>query len=221
MMQEMQIIPLMVPCYLAKTSSGFFLIDTGDSSDRAGLEKALARAGVKPGELKLILLTHGDFDHAGNAAFLQQKYGARVAMHAEDAEMVKRGDMGWSRKAKADRITLFGRMIMFISAHLMKNGRFDCFTPDLFVEDGALLMDYGFDAQVLHLPGHSRGSIGILTADGSLYCGDLLMNMFKPDFHFMIDDLAACQASIEKIKKMGVKLIYPGHGKSFSPDRLP
>ncbi|MHC1772023.1 MAG: MBL fold metallo-hydrolase [Flexilinea sp.] len=84
MMHEIQIIPLKVPCYLVKTSSGFFLIDTGDSSDCANLEKALGQAGVTPENLKLVLLTHGDFDHTGNAAFLQQKYGAKIAMHAED-----------------------------------------------------------------------------------------------------------------------------------------
>ncbi len=79
MMHEIQIIPLKVPCYLVKTSSGFFLIDTGDSSDCANLEKALGQAGVTPENLKLVLLTHGDFDHTG-ICILQQTYGAKIAM---------------------------------------------------------------------------------------------------------------------------------------------
>ena len=217
MLQEIQIIPLKVPCYLVKTGRVFLLIDSGDSSACAILQQALDQAGVKPGNLAMVILTHGDFDHAGNAAFLREKYGARVAMHAEDAEMVRRGDQGWNRKAKPDRVTFFGRMIMFVSTHLIKPAPFQVFAPDLFVEEGTALMEDGFDAKILHLPGHSRGSIGVFTADGRLFCGDLLMNMIKPDLHFMIDDSSACQASIEKLKKLDITLIYPGHGKPFSP----
>jgi hypothetical protein len=75
MMNEIQTIPSKVPCYLVKTGSGFFLIDTGDSSDCANPEKALGQAGVTPRNLKLVLLTHGDFDHVGKTAFLQFRFG--------------------------------------------------------------------------------------------------------------------------------------------------
>lgn len=219
MSQVISAIPLKVPCYLVKANAGYFLIDTGDSSDRANLERALDQAGVNPGSLKLILLTHGDFDHVGNAAFLREKYGAKIAMHAGDTEMVKRGDDGQGRKPRPDRITAFGKFIMFLSRYLIKPGRLHTFEPDIFVEDGSSLLEYGFDAKVLHLPGHSRGSIGILTGDGSLFCGDLLMNMVKPELHFMIDDLPACRSSIERLKKLNISRIYPGHGKPFS--RIP
>ena len=157
MMYEVQTIPLKVPCYLVKTSSGFCLIDTGNYSDCANLEKALGQAGVTPGNLKMVLLTHGDFDHSGNAAYLQQKYGAKVAMHAEDAEMVERGDRGWNRKARADSVTLFGKIIIFVSSQSVKPGSFHPFSPDLLVNGGDDLSEYGCEAKVLHLPGHSRG----------------------------------------------------------------
>lgn len=219
-MEEIQTVSLKVPCFLVKTNSGFIMIDTGDSSDCANLERTLDYAGVKPGNLSLILLTHGDFDHAGNAAFLQQKYGAKVAMHPDDAEMVKRGDQGWNRKIKGDRVTLFGKIIIFISGHLASTTKFHSFAPDICVEDGEDLSKFGFNAKVLHLPGHSKGSIGILTADGSLFCGDLLMNMIKPELHFMIDNLADCNASIEKLMTLKIKTIYPGHGKPFPMDAL-
>jgi hydroxyacylglutathione hydrolase len=220
MMSEVQTIPLKVPCYLVKTSSGFCLIDTGDSSDCANLEKALRQASVTPGNLKLALLTHGDFDHAGNAAYLQQKYGAKVAMHAEDAGMVKHGDQGWNRKDMADYVTLFGKIIIFVSSQFVKPGSFHPFSPDLIVNDGDDLSEYGFEAKILHLPGHSKGSIGILTVDGDLFCGDLLMNIFRPEHHFMIDDMADFHASIEKLKSCRIRTVYPGHGKPFPMDRF-
>ena len=86
-----------VNCYLISTEGGYILIDAGASSGRSALEKALVHAGCKPGNLDLIVLTHGDFDHTGNAAYLRGRYGTEVAMHADDAGMAERGDMFWNR----------------------------------------------------------------------------------------------------------------------------
>ncbi len=52
----------LVNCYLVKTGDGFFLIDTGWATKRTELEKELESAGCKPGNLKLVILTHGDSD---------------------------------------------------------------------------------------------------------------------------------------------------------------
>ena len=215
MNQEIKILPLNIPGYLITAGDGYVLIDTSDSSDRRRLEKELALAGVKPGNLKLVLLTHGDFDHTGNAAFLQQKYGAKIAMHAQDAGMVTNATMGWNRKAKSDRMTIFGKFISLLARLFVSKSSFETFTPDVYVEDGQDLAEYGIDARVIGLPGHSRGSIGVLTSTGSLFCGDLLMNMLRPELHFMIDDLPDCSASVEKLKSLPIGTVYPGHGKPF------
>jgi len=45
------------------------------------LENKLTTAGCLPGKLKLVIITHGDFDHTGNCAKLQQKYNCKIAMH--------------------------------------------------------------------------------------------------------------------------------------------
>jgi hydroxyacylglutathione hydrolase len=208
-----------VNCYLVKAGDGFVLIDTGISSKRGILQKELASAGSRPGKLKLVILTHGDVDHADNSAYLRAEYGTEIAMHRDDAGMVERGDMSWNRKARPDRISAMGRIIILMGRILPffgGPGKFAPFTPDLYLEDGQDLSAYGLHAQVLHLPGHSKGSIGILTAAGDLFCGDLLMNMIRPDVHFMVDDLAAAHASIEKLKSLRVHTVYPGHGKPFS-----
>jgi hydroxyacylglutathione hydrolase len=73
-----------VNCYLVETDTGYILIDTGASNTRGELEARLERAGCQPGNLKLIFLTHGDFDHAGNAAYLRKRFNAPVAMHKDD-----------------------------------------------------------------------------------------------------------------------------------------
>ena len=76
-----------VNCYLIRTGSGFVLIDTGVAPKRAGLVNQLESAGCQPGNLKLIIITHGHGDHIGNCAYLRRKYGAQVAMHRGDSEM--------------------------------------------------------------------------------------------------------------------------------------
>ena len=203
-------------CYLVKTGAGFILIDTGVVSKRTALEKVLASAGCGLGDLKLIVLTHGDSDHADNGSYLREKYGTQIAIHQDDAGMVERGDMSTNRKAHPDRITGMGRVIMLVGKlmPLLKPARFDTFSPDVYLEDGQSLSAYGFDAMVLQLPGHSKGSIGVLTSEGDLFCGDLIYNFFKPK-QVWIDDLAAANASVERLKTLNVRTVYPGHGKPF------
>ena len=202
-----------VNCYLIETEAGFILIDTGCSNKRAELEKRLESAGCRPGDLKLIVLTHGDFDHAGNAAYLRKKFGARIAMHHGDSGMVERGDMFWNRRR--------GNILLgTIARILFRFGRKERFSPDLYVDEGYDLSEYGLDAKVLHLPGHSKGSIGILTADGDLFCGDLFENRDKPVLSSIMDDLTAAKASVEKLKALKIRTVYPGHGKPFLMEEL-
>lgn len=213
MTQEIKAINLGgVNCYLVKEGHSSILIDTGFSSKRAFLEKELERAGVLPGNLSLILLTHGDSDHAENCAYLREKYGTRIAMHIDDSGMVETGDMSWNRKSKPDKISITFRIMMKIFGGPDKPGSFNTFKPDIYVEDGQSLSEYGISAEVLHLPGHSKGSIGILTSSGALFCGDLF-------YHFAgfqyIDDLADYSASINKLKNLKIETVYPGHGKAF------
>jgi hydroxyacylglutathione hydrolase len=215
MSTEIKTISLLLPyhlgsvnCYLIETDTGYILIDTGCSNKRTDLEKELESAGCKPGYLKLIVLTHGDFDHTGNAAYLRKKFGTKIAMHYDDSGMVERGEMFWNRK-KGN--ILFG----MIARILFGFGKKERFKPDLYIDEGYDLSEYGFDAKVLHIPGHSKGSIGILTADGDLFCGDLLENTDKPILNSIMDDTAAANASVEKFKSLKINTVYPGHGKPF------
>jgi len=215
MPQEIKTISLLLPyrlgsvnCYLIKTDAGYILIDTGCSNKRTDLEKELESAGCKPGNLKVIVLTHGDFDHTGNATYFRKKFGTKIAMHCDDSGMVERGNMFWNRKKS-------NILIRMIAPILSGFGKSERFKPDLYIKDGDDLSEYGFDAKVLYIPGHSKGSIGILTADGDLICGDLLENIDKPSLNSIMDDLTAANASVEKLNELSIKTVYPGHGKPF------
>lgn len=200
-----------VNCYLVNEDDSYFLIDTGFASKRVKLEKELEEAGLTSKNFKLIILTHGDSDHADNCAFLREKYGVIIAMHKNDSQMVERGDMTFGRKDKPDKIsTVFSLMIKM--SGLNKSSKFDTFKPDLYFEEGQDLSEFGFDAKILHLPGHSKGSIGILTIESDLFCGDLIYNF--AGFKF-IDDMPEHKKSIQKLKKLVINTVYPGHGNPF------
>lgn len=204
-----------VNCYLLKTASGFILIDTGLVNKRADLEKKLISAGCKAGDLKLIIITHGDPDHSGNGAYLRKKFGAKIAIHAGESEMVNRGDMLANRKIRQMLVAQIYTKATNLLFMLMKSDRFKA---DIFIDDGYDLSEWGFDATVLHIPGHSNGSIGVLTKTGELFCGDLIDNYGKPRLRF-VDELDMARASIEKLGKHEIKIIYPGHGKPFSMEQ--
>jgi hydroxyacylglutathione hydrolase len=197
-----------VNCYLVRNSLGFILIDTGRAKKRGTLEKDLASAGCLPGNLQLIVLTHGDFDHCGNAGYLRKKFRTQIAMHKDDSGMVERGDMLWNRNKQNILIRIISRLFFRLS-------KSDRFKPDLYVDNGYDFSEYGFEAEVLHIPGHSKGSIGILTAGGDLFCGDLLANVDKPEIWSIIDDKVAAHASVERLKSLQVNTVYPGHGQPF------
>ncbi len=217
MAQEIKTIDLgMVNCYLVKTDRGFILIDTGMANHRAALEKALAEAGCAEGNLQLIILTHGDMDHTGNGAYLRGKYKTKTAMHPGDAQMCSSGQMRWNRKITSlfHRV-FFGVMFKLVMGPRLKKNPFETFTPDLLLKDGQSLAEYGFDAKVLHVPGHTQGSIVILTADGRMICGDTFQAREKPSITYIVENEAELAASVERLKKLEVKTVYPGHGKQF------
>jgi hydroxyacylglutathione hydrolase len=197
-----------VNCYLLDGGENYLLIDTGPSGKKNVMDNALQQAGCQPGDLKLILLTHGDSDHTGNASFLRDKYGTPIAMHQEDKGMVIEGDMLYHRR---------GNLVSQIISPFMDLGRKYRFTPDFYVGDGYPLLSYGIEALVVHIPGHSSGSIGVLTTEGDFFCGDLFNNNKnkKPALRGIIDDEAAARASVEKLKDIDIIQVYPGHGDPF------
>ena len=199
--------------YLLRAADGFVLVDTGGANARRALLRALGEAGCGPGSLRLVLLTHGDLDHTGSAAYLRVAFGAPVAMHREDAAMGERGDMFANRKRP-------NALVRALVPLLTGFGKPERFTPDLCVDEGKDLSRYGLEATVLWLPGHSRGSIGVLTAGGALFCGDLLENTKGPALNSLMDDRAAGQASVERLRTMAIRMIYPGHGDPFGMEAL-
>ena len=86
----------------------------------------------------------------------------------------------------------------------------------MLLREGDSLSSYGIDAQVLALPGHTDGSIGLDVEHRHLLVGDALMNMFYPTVSMLYHDRDAMLESAGKISSMGSRTIYFGHGKPVS-----
>jgi hydroxyacylglutathione hydrolase len=222
-----------VNCYLGKAGDSFILFDTGGhtimdkqfSNRRETLERELEKAGCKPGNLKLVVLTHGDNDHTANAAFIRDKYTTKIAMHAGDVELVENPVIekvmeSFRYKSLIYKVVFvfMKKLIQRVSLKMLVN--FERFTPDVYVDEGYSLQEYGFEAKVLHIPGHTAGSIGVLTANGDLIAGDTFTNMSKPDFAPNAYDFKILAASVDRLKAMDIKTVHPGHGTPFETKQL-
>ncbi len=211
------LIPITLPiCYafLLKEERSI-LIDTGRPKDFAAIERSLLRHGVALADLSLILHTHGHWDHAGSTAQLRRLTNAPAAVHVADAPMVRRGDNGVLRPTG-------------LNGWLLKpllDGRCPGFEPDLLIDREIDLADFGVAARVVFTPGHTAGSISVLTNEGDLMVGDLLMGGYfggflrphRPGLHYYAEDLAAVYASVRKVLGMAPRRIYPAHGGPFEP----
>jgi glyoxylase-like metal-dependent hydrolase (beta-lactamase superfamily II) len=204
-----------VNAFLVKVNEGFILIDTGLSMHWEKLDSELILAGCLSDKLKLIILTHGDFDHTGNCVKLREKYKCRIAMHKDDSFMVENG-LSLKRKTR----TLQAMLFSLIRKLFRKKFAFDKFIPDIYLTDGQNLNEYGFNAKVVHIPGHTKGSIGILTGDGDLFAGDTFTNRRKPEVANYIENPMDLKNSIDRLKMMNIKMIYPGHGKPFEFEQI-
>ena len=76
--------------YLIHTSAGAILIDAPMAENAARLERNIA-ARAKLRDVKLILLSHAHFDHAGGLAALKRATGAKLVVGAADARAVETG----------------------------------------------------------------------------------------------------------------------------------
>ncbi|MBI9043847.1 MAG: MBL fold metallo-hydrolase [Anaerolineaceae bacterium] len=203
-----------VNCYLIKTEGGFILVDTGISNKCKEIEVALDAAGCKPGDLKLIIITHGDVDHIGNAAYLRAKMGSKIAMHVDDCGMAEKGNMFYNRNKPHF-------LLRIIPPGFFGFSKSKWFKADLFLEDGQDLLAFGLKAKVLNIPGHSKGSIALLLDSGELISGDLLDNRSKkPGFTQIMDDKVAAMKSVEKLRTFDINQVYPGHGDPFQIDEF-
>ena len=189
--------------YLLSEGDNTILVDTCREQYRSMIVDKCRTKNVR-----LIILTHGHIDHIQNAAYLSEKLNAPIAMHKADYELTKNN---WLEPIYAHN--LLGKIILRLSKHSFEHDKVEPFEPALFVKEGDALNEYGITASVLELPGHTKGSIGILIGDMDILVGDALMNMSWPAKSPLYGNRAAMEESAARISALGDLMIHFGHGK--------
>lgn len=192
-----------VNCYIVFDGEAGILIDTGKSEYLDNVVEA-----CKPYKIKLLVLTHAHYDHAENAAALSELFEAPIAMHKDDVNLIESNN---SQTMSAG--TFLGKIVLSASLRDFTKRKMREFAPSVFLKDGDDLTEYGINAKVVGLPGHTKGSIGIDIGEKELIVGDALMNMFYPTVSMLYNDEKSMLESARKITGLGERTVYFGHGK--------
>jgi hydroxyacylglutathione hydrolase len=218
--------------FLIGGRTGCVLVDTGNPGKADRILERLAEHGVAPGDIRLILLTHGHTDHFGSAAELRERTGAPVAIHALDAEAVRQGIH------QPDSLQPTGWLIallMRISAlrNLAAPDHAPAFEPDIVFEGEWRLDEYtstllsagGIAGQVLPTPGHTPGSVSVFLDSGEAIVGDMVIGDFsrllrRPGPPIVAWDLERNWESFRQLLTLSPRIVYVGHGGPFESEDL-
>ena len=169
-------------CYLI---NGNTLVDTGAGFNKDYLFSKLQENGVNPDDIELVINTHCHFDHIGGNHFFPN---AKIAVHENDAlSMINMDTLGSSMSAF--------------------EGEDDNSRVNIKLKDGDEIAGF----KVIHTPGHTSG--GICLWDGeNLITGDTIFAGGGVGRMDIGGSYANMKTSVEKLLKLDVKNIYPGHG---------
>ena len=106
-----------------------------------------------------------------------------------------------------------GKVVLDTSLKVLRNTKVEKPENLIFIKDGDDLSAYGFDAKIIGMPGHTKGSIGVDVEGTHLLVGDELDNWISPATGHLYNDLDAIKNSADKIVKLGERTLYYGHGK--------
>jgi hydroxyacylglutathione hydrolase len=177
-------------CYVVgseATREGLVIDPGGNAED---IFQAIRDSGL---DIKTIVLTHGHSDHIAALYDIKDRTGAKVAIHSADAEFLHgRGSFS----------TMFG--ISYKTPN----------PPDRLLKEGDIIDIGGLHFSVLHTPGHTPGSICLLS-DDKVFTGDTLL--YRGIGTTLMPGSSRRQL-IDSIRNRLLVLpdkttVYPGHGR--------
>ena len=178
-------------CYIVGSSEGnAAVIDPADSADV--ILEALARNKLN---LKMILLTHGHFDHIGACEELAVETGAEVYVNEKDNQLLSDYDKN------------VGVLKMYVP-----QSHFKAAEADKFVKEGDEIHLDEVTFKVMETPGHTAGSVCYFT-DGCLFSGDTLFrgSIGRSD-NYSGDPVVQQKTLMRLCEIQGDYKLYAGHG---------
>lgn len=203
-----------VHAYLWRWEGGLTLIDTGlpGAKNRETILRGIHQLGFRPADLRRILLTHMDVDHAGNLKALKRASGAELACHAVEKQFLEHPN----RRRPAP--TLLGLLMhpLYRLVGALPYFRVQPIAPDRLLVDGDRLPE-GFT--VVHTPGHTPGHISLFHPQHRLLIsGDALNHWgsrISPPPAIFTPDMNTAHRSIWKLAQKyssNIDTIVFGHG---------
>lgn len=183
------------------------MIDAGFPVDFRRVEKRLRRLGVD--SLLTVVATHYHLDHTGAIHRLADSFELSIAAHSLDAPV-----MEGTKPYDIYKLDILRRAYYKVLSPLF---RYQYVDVDLRLEEGYRLEALG-GLEVIHLPGHTEGSIGLYQADrGILFSGDTIRNengvLDGPPSQFTPDLDKAYEGISRKVLDLDFEVLLPGHGE--------
>jgi len=180
--------------YLVTRKSTAILIDAGSGLATEEIFKNVRSIGIKLQMIKYLILTHGHYDHIGGAKKLKETTNCKVVMHQLDAEVLEKAD------ATLSAADFYGESFKPCNVDLK-----------LTTKDKETLYLDNIIFEVLHIPGHTPGSIALyyesVQGQKVLFGGDL----HGPFSSKWQSDVKQWKKSIEKLLKLDISLLCEGH----------
>lgn len=195
-------------CYIVEGAE-LTLIDTGmPRKTKKILRYITDTLHRSPTDLKTILLTHCDIDHIGNAQELRSISGAKIAAHPQDADIIA-GKKPRQTPHRTMRI-LFKLLGVFLQVKP--------FPVDEIIENGDTIAGL----TVLHLPGHTPGSIALYDSKRKvLFIGDTLGykdGAVQSPPKSVTWDMGQVYRSIKVLQGLDYTVMLSGHGEPLTSD---
>lgn len=180
------------------------VIDTSMPGNANKIINCLTKVGMKPNDVRYMVLTHADMDHSRSVADLKETTDTKVAIHSKDAPAVS--EKRTLKEVKGVLSPIFTIMPKIIKSRLL-------IEPDILLNDGNEIGGL----KVIYTPEHTIGHISLLyQPENLLFAGDALRSDLNgnilPMSRSMTLDMDEAWISLRKIAELDFDILLPRHG---------